>query len=98
MPRCRKCGGTPAPTGCKLCELFASHAPPGGTPTTGWPMVSEALAVDPSQVGEANARARRHGIPVHYDAGGFCHIPDRAARKKLLRLENLKDNNGGYGD
>lgn len=71
---------------------------PGGTPTTGWPIRSEALAVHSSQVDEANARARRHGINVHYEADGTCVIPDRGNRKKLLKLEGFHDNSGGYGD
>src|SRR5262245_41681570 len=58
-----------------------------------WPMVSEALAVHPEQVAEANARNKKHGIAARYDEGGFCHIPDRSDRKKLLKLEGLVDKN-----
>lgn len=70
----------------------------GGQLPSCWPMVSEALAVHAKQAEAANERARRHGINVHYDARGDCHIPDRNERKKLLRLERMHDNNGGYGD
>lgn len=76
-----------------------------GQATTTWPMVSEALAVQPSQVAEANARNKKHGVAARYDAEGFCHIPTRAERAKLIRLERthggmpgLCDNRGGYGD
>lgn len=63
----------------------------GGQQTTTWPLVSEALAVHPDQVAEANARAKRHGIPVTYDAAGMCHIPDNGARRRLLKLEGYHD-------
>lgn len=59
---------------------------------------SIALAVHPDQVAEATARNIRHGIRVTYDEEGTAHIPDRAERKKLLALEGMHDNSGGYGD
>ena len=96
---CKKCGGTIHRGVCLLCPMFASGRTPGGTTTSGWPMYSEALAVDPSQVEEANARNKRHGVPVVYDPkNGKAVIPDRAARKKLLRLEGRHDKQGTYGD
>lgn len=65
---------------------------PGGTATTGWPMVSEALAVDPSQVAEANERNRKAGVNVQYHPKTGCAIiPDAAARKRLLKLERFFD-------
>ncbi len=63
-----------------------------------WPMVSEALAVHKKQVAQANARNKRHGVHVTYDEKGRAHIPDRAARRDLLRLEALHDNDAGYSD
>ena len=98
MKKCKKCGGNLHGPECKLCEMFSAGTTPGGHGTTCWPMVSEALAVHPRQVDQANERARRHGINVAYDQKGNCHIPDRGNRKKILRLEGLRDNSGGYGD
>lgn len=67
--------------------------------TTCWPMRSEALAVHPDQVTEANERNRKAGIAARYESGtGMCVIPDRADRKRLLKLEGMRDNHGGYGD
>ena len=63
-----------------------------------WPMVSEALACHPNQVKKMNARARKHNLGVHYSRDGRCHIPDRGERKRLMRLEKMHDNEGGYGD
>jgi hypothetical protein len=59
---------------------------------------SEALAVHPDQVPAANERSKRHNLGVVYDKHGFARIPDRAARKRLMRLEGVHDNHGGYGD
>lgn len=61
-------------------------------------MKSEAMAVHPEQVAQANARNKRHGVNVVYDKSGFAHIPDRNERRKLMRLEGLHDKSGGYGD
>lgn len=102
--KCKKCGGTPnARTGkCNICEILGQGTAPGGTMTTGWPMQSEALACDRSQIDEHNARAKRHGIRVEYKYVGkhkvVVEIPDRNERRKLLRLEKYHDKDGGYGD
>lgn len=71
----------------------------GGHRPACWPMVSEAMAVHPDQVDDANARAKRHGLTgVKYNKKGFVELSDRGSRKKLLRLEGFHDNHGGYGD
>jgi hypothetical protein len=97
---CKKCGGTIHGDECKLCELFASSSPPPAAQSGLWESWGQlgALAVSPKQVAEANARLKRHGIVGAYDPTGNIHVPDRANRKKLLRLEGMHDNNGGYGD
>lgn len=70
---------------------------PGGTAKC-WPMRSEALACDPSQVKEMNERNAKAGIGAHYTPDGTCVIPDRWTRKKLLKAEGFHDKSGGYGD
>lgn len=56
--------------------------------SVGWPMSSQACGVHPDQVQEANARNKRHGVPVTYcPTTGNAIIPDAGARKKLLKLE-----------
>lgn len=73
-----------------------------GTPfvSTAWHdgIASQSRGVHPSQVDEANARNRAHGISTRYDKMGMAHIPNRADRNKLLRLEGAHDNDGGYSD
>lgn len=85
-------------------EAFEKAFPPKplGAPAVAapscWPMKSVALAVHPEQVAEATERNRRHGVGVTYDPTGMAEIPDRGERKKILKLEGLHDNHGGYGD
>lgn len=59
---------------------------------------SEALACDPSQVAEMNERNRVNGVGARYDKDGIAHIPDRADRRRLLKLEGYHDKAGGYSD
>lgn len=79
-------------------EMAQGGQPPFCAHPTCWPMRSEALAVHPSQVEEANERNRRHGIATRYEPDGTAVIPTRGDRKRLLRLEGFVDRNGGYGD
>lgn len=63
------------------------------------PQESDALAVHPSQVDEANERNRRRGCSVTYRRDdGRAIVPDRGERKKLLKIEGMHDRDGGYGD
>lgn len=82
-------------------EAFNERLPPqeiegnrNAPPTTGWPLnAGDSLGVHPSQVEQANARAKRHGINVTYDQHGNPHVPDRAEYGKLLKLEGKHLNN-----
>lgn len=99
MTKCPQCGGNLYPDGCRLCPMFEAAAAPGGTPASGWPLVSSALGVHPRQVKAANERNRKHGVNVQYDPKtGRAHIPDRGERGKLLKLERMHDNNSFTGN
>ena len=82
----------------KLDDLFEAGTTAPSHTTTCWPMMSDALAVHPDQVAEATARNRKHGVNVGYLPDGTALLPDRGARKAILKLEGFHDNNGGYGD
>jgi hypothetical protein len=71
----------------------------GGTPLRGWPMRDKlGFAVHPDQVDEANDRNREHGVNVVSDrATGDAIIPDRAERRRLLKLEGKIDRNSYSG-
>jgi hypothetical protein len=95
--RCQTCLFLP----CRCDDLreLAAGSEMGRSCTSAcWPMVSDALAVHPKQVQQARERAKRHGINVEYKSNGQVVIPDRAERRRLLRLEGFHDNSGGYGD
>ena len=84
---------------CRMCDvLLAGSEPLAANQPGAWPIISDALAVHPSQVQQARERNKRHGVPVWYMLDGRAILPDRAARKKLLKLEGFHDNSGGYGD
>lgn len=77
-------------------DLSEQAAPDGHRPNC-WPMVSEALAVHPSQVDEANERARKAGIGVKYQKGtGLCQIDSAREKAKLVKLEGFFDKQAGY--
>lgn len=82
----------------RLDDLFEAGTTATSQTRACWPMMSDALSVHPDQVGEATARNRKHGVNVGYLPDGTAVIPDRGARKAILKLEGFHDNNGGYGD
>jgi hypothetical protein len=97
--KCRSCGGNRTKAQCNICDLLAAGCGGGiSAQRKCWPMVSKALAVHPKQVAQANARNKRHGVNVVYDPTGHAHIPHRAERKRLCKLDGFHDNNGGYSD
>jgi len=71
----------------------------GGNTPSAYPLKSDAMAVHPSQIPEAMARNKKHGLHVEYDpVDGRPILPDRAARRQLMAIEGVHDNQGGYGD
>lgn len=70
----------------------------GGTPTSGWPIHSEALAVQRKQIAEATASAIKKGVATDFDQHGRPIFRDRAHRRRYLRTYNYHDNDGGYSD
>lgn len=74
-------------------------AVPGAAHTPGaWPMVSEAMGVQPDQIAEAAAHARSNGVPTEFTPDGRAIVRDRKHRRDLLRLYRYHDKQGGYGD
>lgn len=76
---------------------FDGKAPMVATPYSAG-LASKALAVHKSQVEEANARNKLHGIATRYGPDGTAYIPNRSDRNKLLALEGRHDNDAGFGD
>lgn len=81
----------------RLRRDTADTAPvPGGHHPACWPMKGMALAKIPGRVEAANARNKKHGVPVTYDNEGYAHIPSEGAYKALRRLERVHHNNAYY--
>lgn len=82
----------------RLKELFESgKAPATHSPAT-WPMVSESMAVHPSQIQEAMAEDRKHGVPVDYLPDGRVVYTSPRQRKAHMEKHGFFDKNGGYAD
>ena len=63
-----------------------------------WPLVSNALGVHRSQVGEAFEHARKNGVPTEFTADGKVILRDRNHRKAYMRMQGYFDRDGTYGD
>lgn len=62
-------------------------------------IASDALAVHPEQIPEVMERNKKHGLEVEYESEfGRPLLQDRDQRRRLMRIENVHDKNGGYGD
>lgn len=98
QPLCPTCGGNLHADGCHICAILNAKQPPNGNASAGYPIKSQGLGVGRRQVDAANARNKKAGVKARYDATGACHIETREDRKKLLKVEKMHDNQGGYGD
>jgi hypothetical protein len=63
------------------------------------PLISEGCGVMKTQVGEARAAIRQHGIVgAQVLDSGQVRFTSRRARKEFLRMRGMNDNEGSYGD
>lgn len=61
------------------------------------PLASEALAIHSSQREKVMARNARHGLNVAYDKKGRPVFTDAGQRRKLMKLEGVRQMNSYYG-
>lgn len=62
------------------------------------PILSDALAVHPSQVQEATQDAIQKGVPTDFLPDGRPVLRTRAHRKQYMKAYGFFDRNAGYGD
>lgn len=63
------------------------------------PLMSDGLGCMRSQVPELRETIRKHGIQgAEVTNSGQVRFTSRRARKELLKVRGLVDNDGGYGD
>jgi len=66
---------------------------------TARPLVSEGPGCMKAQVPEMREAIREHGIVgAHVRDSGQIEFTSRKARKQVLKMRGLVDNDGGYGD
>lgn len=67
----------------------------------GWskPILSDALAVHPKQIGQVMERNKKRGLHVEYETEyGRPILKSREERRKLMEISGVHDKQGGYGD
>lgn len=63
-----------------------------------WPLHSEAMAIDPEDIGYAKQVLREAGVKTEYDQIGRPILRDRQHRKEHAEAMGFYDRNAGYGD
>ena len=61
------------------------------------PLRSDALAVHPKQIEAVKKRNAKHGLNVRYDRRGRPVFTDAAQRRKLMKIEGVRQQNSAYG-
>lgn len=91
--RCKTCEFSP----CR-CEDLASGFFGNAHRAACWPLVSDAMAVHPSQAKEAHALAQKLGVPTDFTKAGQPIFSDANHRKRFCEAHGFYDRNGGYSD
>jgi putative FmdB family regulatory protein len=63
-----------------------------------WPMKSDAMAVHPDQIGEAQESSVRKGVPTQFDRDGRPILTSAAHRKKFCEAYGYWAKNAGHSD
>lgn len=88
---CKKCGAL------ALRDVLSEHT--GRMPRPGiWPMVSDAMAVAPSQIPEMLRESKARGVPTEYTKDGQPILRYREHRSEYMKSFGYHDRDGGYGD
>lgn len=57
---------------------------------------SDALGVNPEQIGEARDELRRHGICVEFDKSGRCLVESEKQFQQVAQALGMRDGRDGY--
>ena len=63
-----------------------------------WPMLSDALGCNESQIQESMDASQRHGCPTRFTSDGRAILTSPGHRKAYAESCGIFDRNGGYGD
>jgi len=72
--------------------------PPAVPPPANWPLHSDAMGVNPKQIPEAMANAKKHGVPLEFTSEGEAIFTSARHRKAYCEKFGYVDNNAGYAD
>ena len=61
-------------------------------------MLSDAMGVHPSQIGEAVAKSKAAGVPIQFAQDGRAIFTSAQHRKNYCERFSYYDRNGGYSD
>lgn len=61
------------------------------------PWMSDSMAIHPSQIEQAKARNKRHGLNIEYAKDGRPICTDSGQRRKLMKIEGVRQKNSYYG-
>ena len=90
--KCEKCGEM------MRRDLIAEHGGFDDTPGN-WPQESDAAGVNPCQIPEAMAYARKMGVPTNYNPKtGAAIMTGRIHRQKFHEISGLYDRSAGWAD
>ena len=70
-----------------VADLTSTLSPTGDL----WPLPSDSVGVDPSQVGEAMARDKKMGVPTSYTAEGDAIWRSEGHRTKYIKAMGYQD-------
>ncbi len=71
---------------------------PGARPPGNWPMLSDAMGCDESQVKDAEAESVKMGVPTHFTKEGCAVFTSPEHRKRYCEAFGFFDRNAGYSD
>lgn len=63
-----------------------------------WPILSDALGVNPEHIGESVKKLAEVGVSAEYTEDGRAVLRDPRHRRDWARAAGVFDRNGGYGD
>jgi len=63
-----------------------------------WPIISDAMAVDPRNINKARAILQQAGVNTEFTPTGEPILRSAAHRKEHAQAMGFYDRNGGYGD
>ena len=89
--------GGEAGGGTRAIRHYSANTVGHTRPPGNWPRVSEALAVDPSQVPEAIEESRRLGVPTAFDNEGRPVLTGPGHRRKYAKAIGFHPKNDVLG-